>query len=386
MKILELYKYLPQEGKINWDLIFKGILKPFKDDLENTMQEVIWHGEGDVLTHTKMVCEELVNLSEFQILDKKTQLVLFLAALFHDIGKPSCTKIVDGKIRSFHHPTKGSLITREYFWKTLGISGNKEYQEFREAIVHLVRYHSEPTYFIEDENQDKKVIKLSLITNHTKYFNNHLLALLATADIRGRIFNEALEKELNIVEFINHCKKLECYEKPFQFKNVYTQVKYFNSDTIWYNQDLYDSTWGEIILICGLPGTGKDTYIKENFPNYAVISLDKIRRELKVKPTDNQGETINIAKEKAKEYLRNKQVFIWNATNITDLVRESQIKLFHDYNAKVRIIFLETSWESNMKRNENRKEYVDILAIEKMLRKLRMPLDNEAEYVEWICI
>ena len=39
-----------------------------------------------------------------------------------------------------------------------------------------------------------------------------------------------------------------------------------------------------------------------------------------------------------------------------------------------------------MKRNENRKEYVDILAIEKMLRKLRMPLDNEAEYVEWICI
>lgn len=386
MKINSLYKYLPKDGIINWKIIEEGILKPFVKELKETMQETKWHAEKDVYTHTKMVCQELIKLEEYKLLDDKMKLVLFLSALFHDIGKPSCTKIINGEIRSFHHPTKGALITREYFWKELEISGSNEYQEFREGIALLVRYHSEPTYFNYEKDKNKAVIKLSLNSKHTKYFNNKLLSLLALADIRGRICDDSKEKEQFVLEFIDYAKMLNCYEVAFEFKNEYTKIKYLNSNNIWYNQELYDPTWGEVVIVCGLPGTGKDTFIKKHFSHLKMISLDDIRKELKIKPTDNQSAVINLAKERAKNYLRDKTPFVWNATNITNLTRDSQIKLFHDYNVKVRVIFLETAWQENIKRNQNRIDSVNIAIIEKMLGKLTIVEDTEAEYIEWICI
>ena len=45
---------------------------------------------------------------------------------------------------------------------------------------------------------------------------------------------------------------------------------------------MYDDTWGEVILMCGLPGTGKDTWIRENCPDLPVVSLDEIRKEMKL--------------------------------------------------------------------------------------------------------
>lgn len=385
MKIKYLYKYLPTD-KIDWDTIEKELLLPFISDLKNTNQEAKWHGEGDVWTHTKMVCEALIKEKLYQDLTKDEKLTVFLAALFHDIAKPVCTKIIDGEIRSFHHPKKGSIITREYLWKELGLSGEKEYQELREAICLLVKYHSEPTYFNYEKNKEKLVIKLSLNTKLTKYYSNKLLTLLAISDVKGRISNDTNEKLQIIKEFEKLSIELDCYDKPFKFIDEYSKIRYLSSDNIWHSQKVYDTTWGEVIIICGLPGTGKDTFIKNHYPNYNVISLDDIREKYKIKPTDNQGEVYNIAKDMAKSYLRQNIPFIWNATNITELIREKQIKLFHEYNAKVKVVFLETSWIEMLKRNASRKRNVSEKVISEMIEKLEMVEDFEAEYIKWICI
>lgn len=384
--INKLYKILPKDKKINWDLIESTILKPYVVELKNTMQEAKWHQEGDVLTHTKMVCEALIKLDEYQNLKEDYQLVLFLAALFHDIAKPVCTKIVDGEIRSFHHPIKGANITREYFWKELSLAGIKDFQQFREGVVLLVKYHSEPTYFNYEKDKEKLIIKLSLNTKLTRYFNNQLLYLLAKADILGRISETNDEKLEYIEEFKMSAIELDCYTKDFKFNNSFTKTKYLNSTSVWHSETLYDTTWGEIILICGLPGTGKDEYIKKNYPTFKVISLDDFRREMKIRPTDEQGEVYNRAKEKAKEYLREHIPFIWNATNITEITRSKQIALFHQYNARVKVIYLETSWEVNLKRNKNRRYEVNEKVISDMLNKLTIAEDYEADIVEWICI
>ena len=200
MLIKKLLEYLPGK-EINWNLIENGLLLPFVNSMKETLQEFKWHQEGDVWTHTKMVCEELIKLDEYNELDDNEKLVVFMAALFHDIAKPICTKIVDGEIRSFKHPTKGALITREYLWKEIGLAGTKEYQEIREGVSLLVKYHSEPTYFDYEENKEKLVIKLSLNTNLTKYFNNQLLTLLAISDVKGRISDTNDEKLVVIEEF-----------------------------------------------------------------------------------------------------------------------------------------------------------------------------------------
>lgn len=380
---MDLYKYLPINNIIDWDLIEKEILHPFVDKLRNTEQEYIYHQEGNVLIHTKMVCEALIKLEEYNKLNKRKQLELFLSALFHDIGKTVCSKIEDGKIVSPHHAGTGALMVREYFWKELKYSGNKEYQRIRETICLLIKYHSKPIFIFDEERQ---IIKISLNNNLTDDFSIEMLCILSKADIIGRIGPD----QKNQLEKIEICKlnsmNLNCYDKAFVFNNNYTKFQYTSGSNIWYNDTLYDNTYGEVILICGLPGTGKDTYIKKHYPNLAVISLDDIRRKLNIDPTDEQGLVYNTGKELAKEYLRQKKSFVWNATNLTNLIRQKQIKLFHDYHASVKIIFLETSYDENIERNENRENIVPINIIDKMLRNLMIPEAYEAEVVEWVII
>ena len=54
--MLDIYKYLPNNNIIDWELIENTILKPFIDSLKKTNQEYNYHQEGNVYIHTKMVC------------------------------------------------------------------------------------------------------------------------------------------------------------------------------------------------------------------------------------------------------------------------------------------------------------------------------------------
>ena len=383
-KIDELYKYLPVNGHIDFELINNEIFNPYVSILKNTMQEPKWHGEGDVYTHTTMVLNELINLCEYKELTEIEKLIVFLSALFHDIGKGVCTKVVNGEITSLNHGVKGSIMLREYLWKDLGLAGTKEYQEFRESICLLVRYHSNPIHVYEDLT--KRVIKLSTNTKLAKFFNIKLLCILSKADALGRISSSDDEHLFNISQMIKEAKKLDCYEKCFEFSDSYTKYQYLTKDNIWPYQSLYNTNLGTIILLCGLPGTGKDTFIKENYPDLEVISLDDVRDTLNIDPSENQNEVYEYAKNKAKDLLRNKKEFIWNATNLTNLVRNKQLNLFHNYKFSVKIIFLETSLDENLKRNKNRVKQVPEKVIYKLLSNINIPEGFEAEDVEWICL
>ena len=84
-------QYVPQGSsqEIDWDGLYTLI--PQLAALSSTPQDPIHHAEGDVLTHTKMVCAELLALPEYTQADLERRFVLFFAALLHDIAKPSCT-------------------------------------------------------------------------------------------------------------------------------------------------------------------------------------------------------------------------------------------------------------------------------------------------------
>ena len=114
-----------------------------------------------------------------------------------------------------------------------------------------------------------------------------------------------------------------------------------------------------------------------------VVSLDEIRKELDISPEENQGRVIAAAHDHAREYLRKKQPFIWNSTSVTEQQRSTQISLFEDYGASVRTVFLETEFEEEMRRNEERAEAVPARVIERMLSRLEIPERFECESVEW---
>src|SRR5258706_16001095 len=77
-------------------------------------QDAQWHSEGDVWTHTKMVCAELERLAEWPALDRSTQDKLLFTGLFHDSGKPATTAFDQdsGRTRSPKHALVGAELVR----------------------------------------------------------------------------------------------------------------------------------------------------------------------------------------------------------------------------------------------------------------------------------
>lgn len=172
---------------------------------------------------------------------------------------------------------------------------------------------------------------------------------------------------------------------PYPFRSAHTQRVLLRGGSVWRDQALYDDTWGEVILMCGLPGTGKDAWIRAHHPDLPVVSLDDLRQELETEPTDNQGRVVQAARERAKALLREKRPFVWNATSLTSL-RAQQIDLFEQYHARVRVVYLETAWEENLRRNGSRPDAVPEDVIDRMLARLEPPERFEAQAVEWICV
>ena len=369
---------------IDWDKILQSRFGAYLSKMAETPQNPAWHSEGDVLAHTKLVCENLIIMQEWKGLERRKREELFIAALLHDIGKTVCTRLENGEYVSPNHSAIGAGMVRTMLWKEFCICGSDEAQQFRECVCSLIRQHTRPvnTYF--SDSPEYQAVRLSSIGELVRDFSCELLCVLTEADIRGRKSDDAKELSERLGYFKEVALEAGCYKEYLRFPSSFSRYAYLSGRNILPGQELYNDTWGTIILMSGLPGTGKDTYIKENYPGLPVISLDSLRKEMKISPTDEQGKIVQAAREQARVFLREKQPFVWNATNISPLIREKTIELCMDYKAMVKVVFLEAPWDEMLDRNQNRKDAVPQRAIEKMLDKLIPPDLSEAHEVEWV--
>ena len=372
--------------KADFEHIETNIFLSYEERMRQTHQSPVWHGEGDVYTHTMMVVDALKNLSDFQQLTDIQKHILTIAALLHDVGKIPATSLIDGEWKAPHHAPTGSRMARELLWKEYGMCGAPELMKIREAICLLIRYHSFPPHAIDLDDARLRLHKIASNSILAPCFTIRMLCILCKADMIGRFCND----QQQMLEQISLCEELakeeECFDDCYPFKTEAVRRAYLFGHDVWKEQDLYDESWGEVILMSGLPGTGKDTWISKNLPYLPMISLDNIRREHRISPKAEQGFVANIAREQAKEYLRKHQPFVWNATNITTQMRESLVNLFETYKARVRVIYLETTWSNQRERNSQREHAVPNNVLETMLGKLVLPEAHEARTVEWVSI
>lgn len=375
----------PPDWRIDWNAVKTSALRPMIGRMEETMQNPAWHGEGDVWTHTRMVCETLAEMEAFRGLDRRRRQEAFLAALLHDIGKIPCTRLEDGRLISPNHTAVGARMAREFLYAACGLGGTPELLEFRETVCGLIRYHSLPVHILDQTDPELRLMKLAANGELAGDVTAELLCILTEADVRGRIYDGIPESVDTVRLCADLAKENSCLKGPFPFPSPFAEHAYLSGRKIRPGQELYDDTWGEVILMSGLPGAGKDTWIRERFGGLPVVSLDEIRKELHVSPREPQGRVAACARERAREYLRQKRPFVWNATNVTPSLREKQIRLFHDYHASVRIVYVETGWEERCRRNQSRKEEVPEEAVSGMLKNLVLPERFEAEKVQWIC-
>ena len=386
----DLLRLVSQAAKqsIDWTGI-EAALSSFVIPMSRTEQNPAFHAEGDVWTHTKMVCEELVKLDSFRVLSDEKQQAVFLAALLHDIGKIPTTRWEDDKWTSPNHTLVGSKMARQFLWQELGLCGTPEKQQLRETVCNLIRYHSFPPHAIDDPDGKRKLLAIAASGQNCPMFTIELLSVLCEADALGRVCLDEKDR-IHMAEQVQLCREFakenRCYSAPFRFPSLHTQYSYLARKDIAPEVELYDDTWGEVILMSGLPGTGKDTWIKEHYPDLPMISLDEIRKEMKISPTENQSKVLDTARERARELLRKKQPFVWNATNLSPMVRAKQIKLFTQYHASARIVYLETDWNEQLRHNTGRADAVPEQAICNMMEELILPEAKEAQRVEWFCV
>lgn len=367
------FPHCPSNGNlsINWSVLESEF--DWLRRLGDCPQDPRYHAEGDVLTHTKLVTEALVSFPEWQNLPATERSLLFATALLHDVAKPAATVLeADGAISSKGHVLQGAKVAQEVLWDL------QTPLAIREAIVSLVKYGSLPLWFWDKPNPEKSVIKTSQIVRCD------LLALFAKADVLGRICSDR-DSLLDRIDFFREfCLENDCFEQPRAFPSDRTRFNYFQKEN--YNPDYipYDDTRLDVTLMSGLPGSGKDTWIKSNLPDLPVISLDELRHEMNISPDEEQGLVVNKAKAIAKDYLRNGQSFVWNATNLSRQLRGGLIRLFSGYQARIRIVYLESDWEELLQRNKNRTAKVPEKVLYKMRNRLEVPSIVEAHQVEWL--
>lgn len=383
---IPLSDLVPKAGEaVDWRLVEASPIGGAILKLAEVPQPKDFHAEGDVLTHTRLVTEQIVADGEYAEADGQDRLILFLGALLHDIGKLRTTREEFGRITSPHHSGVGAVMARELLW-SIGFCGDDVKRNIRESVCSLIKYHSFPPFIIHDNKPEQRLTAAAAMGELAPGFSLRKLICLERADINGRKSFDTEDALCRVEYCAELAKELGILDTPYPFSSNYAMRAYFKGRTRLPSQDIYPDSFGTVILMSGLPGTGKDTWIRSNCPDMPVISLDAIRERMGVKPTDNQGTVVAEGHAEARRYLRRGIPFVWNATSITEEQRSKQICLFEQYGASVRTVFLETSLDEELRRNSSREREVPPEVIRRMLSKLQLPERKESELVEWYTV
>lgn len=352
----------------------------FIKDMESTPQDPEWHSEGNVLVHTKMMCKELINILLKSSTSVSDRWYLNAAALFHDVEKRSTTieEVIDGKIRitSPNHAKRGGFFVQSLLYKELNISlrGLIEVKE-------LVRTHGKPLWILDKDDPEKEMRRLSLEVNLVNLY------YLCKADILGRICkdqNELLFKLELFKELAISLDLFNSFNLGFKYPSTYdyfVRHKDFNPhyEPIKKRETVY--------LVCGLPGSGKDYYIKnllkKDLPSISIDSVRESNNLSPIKKKDN-GRAIQLTKGECKKLLRKKESFIFNSTCTSRELRSKWVKLFKEYSFNVEIKYIHTGYQTLLKRNSSRESPVPEKYINKLIDRLEIPYSYEADIVSLI--
>ncbi len=179
-KLLTKSKKPSQGLELGMELGIFNVMHPEFIPLATTPQELEFHPEGDVWTHTKMAVDQAARIAKREGLDEDMRWTTILAALCHDLGKPNTTSVDQkGKIRAFGHEEAGVPIASS-FMESIGVD-----KYTQEKVKALVDAHMWPHTSFErgDEVSDGAFRKLSTKL-HPATFEE--LALLAESDYCGR--------------------------------------------------------------------------------------------------------------------------------------------------------------------------------------------------------
>jgi predicted kinase len=361
-------------GRLDWDAVEAEF--PPAAAMRVCIQDPVFHGEGDVWTHTRMVGEALFADPEFASLPRDRKVALALAVLFHDVEKPATRAVepFEGRERVTHHghSRRGAVTSWHMLWER-GVP-----RAVREQVFSLVMAHQRVFHIFGRTDPRAEIARFSIVGSWRE------LIMLAKADNRGRIAPNTAqtERQLELTRML--AEEHGCLDATWPFPSDQARLRFARgaADALFY--DPPRPAGSHLVVLCGPPGSGKDTYAQQVLGDYPQVSLDLMREELDVKATDNQGAVAQAVLEGARKHLRAKRPFVFNATNITRQRRDRIVDLGLAYDALIDIRAFDIPEPLLRKRNRERPSAVPEKVLDRMIAKWEPPTLAEGHVVSWI--
>jgi tRNA nucleotidyltransferase (CCA-adding enzyme) len=140
--------------------------------LQGCPQDPVWHPEGDVWIHTLHCLDWFAGERTG---NEQDDLVVGLAVLCHDLGKPATTREDDGRITSRGHEPEGESLTKCFLERLT----NR--QDMADEVLPLVLCHLRPRALYDAQASDSAVRRLA---QQVKRLDR--LVRVARADHAGR--------------------------------------------------------------------------------------------------------------------------------------------------------------------------------------------------------
>ena len=376
MRYEDLKRLVPAAPGSSYDWQDCVALIPALAALDTTPQDPVYHAEGDVGVHTRMVLDALMNDAVFAAADAERRFVLFAAALLHDIAKPDTTVIDEttGRVGQPGHSRRGAVDARVLLWKA-GVPF-----ELRERICRVIAVHQLPFFAFASrrgENPQWIVHKLSWELSLPE------LVCVARCDMTGRRYEGQAGCLQDIQLFEELAREEGCWEGPRAYADAHTRLAYCRGLPSHPDYPLFQEPGSTVTVMCGLPASGKDTWVQAHRRGLPVVSFDDAKAELGLKHGENDGKAAHHATDKAKALLRQRAPFVWNATHLSQQMRDKTLDLLWSYHAQIELVYLEQPHSVVMSRNAKRDGTLTNAGIERMLHRWELPLPTEAHRVDY---
>lgn len=369
--------FMPQAPawQLDWAAIDAAF--PWIAAMRGSTQDPLHHAEGDVWTHVGMVTEALVGFPAWRAAPDDERLVLFAAALLHDVAKPSTRRETPGgRVTNPGHSQRGAVDARAILWRM------EMPFVLREQVCGIIATHQSPFWLLEREPWQAT----KLLTATSLVVAPRLVALHAEADAIGRVCQDQ-GRMLDAVELYRMAAvDLGCLDGPYPFHSAADRMRYFGApERQSPDLALFDaSDHGFVATVTsGLQACGKSTWVAAatatggELAGQPVISLDGLRLAMGVDPGDKraQGLVIQEAREQARKLLAARVPFVWESTNISREQRGMLADLFLAYGARLRMVYVEAPAADQASRNRGREAHAVVpeAALERTLRHWEVP-------------
>ena len=368
-------------------------------ELAVTPQDPEWHAEGNVLIHTDMLLSELYQLLQTQAthIQGERRQALILGAMLHDIAKPKQTRVAEvqgiERIISPQHEAVGRsyLAFKMLEW---GLSFASYW-----TVLNLVGEHHMPKLLVAKDKPAAAYYRLA------RQADMELLYWLEVADMRGRICADTELQLLYLDEFRTLAQQYGVWQQPLDMQAllaehlrslprqaqtyVYASALYqLEQGLIYQAEEALATTYAHrtqhahLVMVCGVSGSGKSTWLQQHYPDYEVVSLDDLREALNGDRADQAqvGQIRQATKEQLKAALRQKRGVVWDATNLRVDFRHAITELGRDYHALVTLVLFLLPEAQIEAQNRARSHAIPTAVLAKQLASFQFPSLEEAHH------